>query len=154
LIGNYVGQALPIITSYILYTAISTQDIAMFELDANVALVANLWNMSFWDSQLLTNVIMDANVILAQDIIVDANYAQYRLSTASASLLPPDAPIVANFAAYLSQNLPNGNFNVDANSPLAAALWSLIEWNTPVIQNISLDASEAMDTDQVLDANA
>jgi len=125
----------------------------MFQLDANAPLLSGLWNMSFWDSQLLTNVIMDANATLAQDIIVDANYAQYRLSEASASLLPPDAPIIANFVAYLNSQLPNGNFNVDANAPIASALWGLIEWNTPVIQNINLNAAEALDANQVMDAN-
>jgi hypothetical protein len=154
-VEDYIGRVLPIVTSYIRYAVATIPDISLFELDSNAPLLDNLWDFSFWDTQLLTNVIIDCNRTIAQEIMIDCNYADYRMASATAGRLKAMAPIISNYTAYaLSATANLTNFDANSNVPLIDDLFGLVEWNRPVIENVVLEPAERLSADAIMDASA
>jgi hypothetical protein len=154
LVDSYTGTALPIITSYIRYAMADIPDITRFQLDSNAPLLDNLWDFSFWDTQLLTNVIIDSNRTLTQEVVIDCNYANDRLENATAGRIAAMAPIISNYTAYaLSATANLTGFQADSNVPLINDLFGLVEWNYPEVDAVVLDGNERLTANTSLDSN-
>lgn len=144
LVDDYVGVTLPILSSHVRFLMAAIPDISLFQMDANAPLADRLWDMAFWDPQLLNDVIVDSNRVFggANDILIDANYADYRLANAKAGVLEAMSPIITNFVNYANAVVVDlTRFDSNSNIPLIDELWNLVAWNGPVIEDVQLDGN-------------